>query len=91
MFCVDGLQRLTAVVDFMDGKFKIFDGRYDQESLLKTAFSPRRKHLLFQIYDVKDYGDLIQFYLDLNTGGVVHEESELDRVRKLQQEYQAGK
>lgn len=91
MVCVDGLQRLTAVVDFMDGKFKIFGGRYDEASLLKTAFSPRRKHLLFQIYDVKDYGDLIQFYLDLNTGGVVHEESELDRVRKLQQEYQATK
>ena len=91
MFCVDGLQRLTAVVDFMDVKFKIFDGRYNETSLLKKSFSPRRKYLLFQIYDVKDYGDLIQFYLDLNTGGVVHEESELDRVRKLQQEYQATK
>lgn len=87
MVCVDGLQRMTAVLSFMKGDFKIFDNAHDVNSLAGTPFAIRRYSFLFEIYDIRDYGDLIQFYIDLNTGGVVHSNEEIDRVKKLQEEY----
>jgi hypothetical protein len=82
MVCVDGLQRLTAVRAFLADDFTIFGG-HTAESLKGGPFDVRRKHLRFTIYDFKTRVDLLQFYIDLNSGGVVHTEAELARVRSL--------
>ena len=82
--CVDGLQRLTALRDFVAGKFKVFD-RYTIKDLENTPFSFKRMQAnwTMEIFDIKSRKDLLNFYLDINRGGVVHTEEELARVEAL--------
>lgn len=83
--CVDGLQRLTAVRRFMKGEFKIF-GNEDSETLRGTQFDPNRMssfRLSIQMFDISWRQQLLQFYLDINRGGVVHTEEELARVEEM--------
>ncbi len=85
--CIDGLQRLTAMREFMAGKFKIFD-KYSVDDLDNTPFSFRRMGMMWsqEVFNFQKRSDLLQFYLDLNSGGVVHSDAELERVRGLHQE-----
>lgn len=82
--CVDGLQRLTSVRKFMAGEFTIFGG-LSAEDLKSTPFSLGRFRFQFCVYEFKHRSELLQFYLDLNEGGTVHTQSELDRVRQLRE------
>jgi hypothetical protein len=88
--CVDGLQRLTAVRRFMAGEIKVF-GEETAESMRGTAFDPRRHRLSFEVFSIKRRADLLQFYLDLNRGGVVHSDEEIERVQRLRDEAAAGR
>jgi hypothetical protein len=85
MVCVDGLQRLTAMRQFMDGEFQVF-GRYLAHDLVGTDFDPKRIHFSVEIFDIKDRAELLQFYLDINRGGVVHTDEEIARVEGLLEE-----
>lgn len=87
MVCVDGLQRVTSIIAFMNDEFKIFNNTHSAETLRSTPFNVNRYALTFEMYDIKDYGDLLQFYIDLNTGGVVHSDEEIARVKGLQENY----
>ena len=84
--CVDGLQRLTAVRDFLDGKITIFDGK-TREDLAGTGFDVSRLgsgwSLSMEMFQITNRADLLQFYLDINRGGVVHSDDELSRVQDL--------
>lgn len=82
--CVDGLQRLTALRAFVAGEFPIFD-TYSAKDLVGTPFDTNRigKTWRLEMFDIAKRSDLLQFYLDINSGGVVHTDAELDRVRKL--------
>lgn len=84
--CIDGLQRLTAMREFVAGNFKIF-GNYTIDDLDNTQFSFKRIGMMWnmEMFTFQRRSDLLQFYLDLNSGGVVHSEAELQRVRELQQ------
>lgn len=78
MVCVDGLQRLTAVRKFLDGRIKAF-GLYvhEFEGNLGSYF------LLFHVNDLKTRKEVLTWYLEMNSGGIVHSDEELDRVRGL--------
>lgn len=83
LVCVDGLQRITAIDEFIKGEFKIFGNRLTAEDLKRTKYDLKRIRLDFQLHKFETRKELLQFYLDINSGGVVHSESELDRVRSL--------
>lgn len=89
--CVDGLQRLTALREFLAGKFKVF-GAYDHDSLKGTPFDSRRLNLtcVFEIFTFTHRADLLQFYLDLNSGGTVHAPEEIERVKQLRDQALGG-
>lgn len=79
---VDGLQRLTAVTQFIKNNLPVFNGVYLNDfdyprNLLGGQFS------VFCINTLKTRKEVLQWYLDLNTGGVVHTLSEIERVRGL--------
>lgn len=83
--CLDGLQRLTAVLDFINGKFEIFGGlRY--EDILN---SPDKSKILgkcnFDIYylSLQTNKEVIDFYVDFNAGGTPHTKEEIERVKNL--------
>lgn len=91
MVCLDGLQRLTAVMDFMAGKFRVFtnpdidelkDG-LDYDYFTNTAYSMRTKCLRFQIYYMQKKADLLNYYLAFNSGGTPHSTEELARIRQM--------
>ena len=84
VLCVDGLQRITAMREFMAGKFQVF-GKYSVDDLEETPFSFKRigMNWTLEMFDIPNRADLLQFYLDLNAGGVVHSAEELERVGDL--------
>lgn len=83
--CVDGLQRLTAVRMFMADDISIFGG-IRASDLRGSPFDPGRYTLSASIYEFSARSDLLTFYIDLNRGGTVHADSEIQRVRELLQE-----
>lgn len=78
---VDGKQRLTAAVDFLDDKIKVFGG------LVYSDFTDRLDIMTvrfrWHVNDLKTRAEVLQWYLDLNTGGVVHTSEEIEKVKCL--------
>lgn len=85
MCIIDGLQRVTASIAFLNNEFKVF-GKYSYDDLLDSKYSLKRRNFKIQIYSYRTKAELLNHYLLFNSGGVVHSESELDRVRKMLQD-----
>ena len=85
--CIDGLQRLTALREFVAGKFTVY-GDLSVEKLEGTSFAMNRMGAMWiqEVFQIKSRAELLQFYLDLNSGGVVHTPEEIERVKGLLQE-----
>lgn len=76
---VDGKQRLTAILRFLRNEIPAFGhfrceytDRLPSQAQVRIAFGEFRKR-----------ADILSWYLDLNAGGVVHSEDEIERVRGL--------
>jgi hypothetical protein len=78
---VDGKQRLAAAVAFLQNELPVFGGYLyrDFTDRLTMAGPGFRWH----VNDLETRAEVLQWYLDLNAGGVVHTDAELTRVRKL--------
>lgn len=84
MVCVDGLQRFTALTDFVDDKVEVFGGMRCKD-FAGSPFDVKRMMVKVRVHGFVIRADLLQFYLDINSGGTVHPEEELERVRELLQ------
>ena len=80
--CVDGLQRLTALLLFLDDKLPIFGG-HTRSQIEGIDILLRGLHLSFRINELLTRKAVLQWYLELNTGGTPHTDSEIGRVRDL--------
>jgi hypothetical protein len=80
MVLVDGKQRVSAVQDFMENRVKAF-GFYFNE--FKDRMPSMNYRLRFNVNNLKTRKEVLQWYLDLNTGGVVHSNEEIEKVREL--------
>lgn len=92
MQCIDGLQRITAVREFLAGNVKPFG--LTAKELEGSRFSPKRGSYRFRVavHNFEKKADLLAHYLDLNAGGTPHSAEELDRVRAmLEDSVKAGK
>lgn len=79
--CVDGLQRITAVLRFMNNEIPAFGTYYkDYEDKL-----PLNADLLININDLQTEKEIMQWYIDLNAGGTPHTNEEIQRVRNIMQ------
>jgi hypothetical protein len=76
---VDGKQRLNAVRLFLNNDIKVF-GSYYKEFSDELSWEV---DFIFHVNDLSTRKEVLQWYLDLNSGGVVHTEDELNYVRKL--------
>jgi hypothetical protein len=79
---IDGLQRITALRMFMTGKLKVF-GLYLNEFEGRLSQIRSRDNLKFNINSLQTKREVLEWYLQLNTGGVVHSASEIERVKEL--------
>lgn len=76
---VDGKQRLTAVQRFLNNEIKAFDCLYkDYEDSL-----PSNVGFKMHVNNLKTRKQVLNWYLEMNSGGVVHTQEELDKVREL--------
>lgn len=80
---LDGLQRLTAVRAYVRGEIQPFE--VTKEDMDANGFHANRVayRLRFQVLTFRARKELLQYYLDMNAGGVVHSDSEIERVRGL--------
>ena len=78
---VDGKQRLEAVRRFLDNKLPVFIGHYcgDFEDKLKLA----HVDFVMMVNSLPDLKAVLQWYLEINAGGIAHTKEELDKVRRL--------
>jgi hypothetical protein len=78
---VDGLQRITAVRRFFNKEIKIFNQYVDEfGEILYRAMNPS---FSVHINNLQTRKEVLNWYLELNTGGVVHTSEEIERVKKL--------
>lgn len=79
MEIVDGKQRLNACLAFLRDEIPAYGSRRSEyEDRL-----PSRAEVVLCIADLENREDLLQWYIDLNSGGTIHTQDELDRVRDL--------
>lgn len=80
MVLVDGKQRLQAVRRFMRSEIRAFGSLLsefnDRPDMIRHGFE-------FVVNDLQTRAEVLQWYIDLNAGGVVHSDDEIDRVRAL--------
>lgn len=80
---VDGLQRLTALRRYVANEIQAF-GRFSNDFAM-TPYDTRRYRLKMAVFEFQSRADLLQYYLDINSGGTPHAQSEIDRVTALLQ------
>lgn len=80
--CIDGLQRLTAILKYLDGKLypfgqdiNFFNSQYE--------YSSSYLHIYIAIYAYEKKKDLLEHYLAINNSGTVHSAEELNRVKGM--------
>ena len=77
---VDGLQRLTAVRKFMNNEIKAFGYFFkdftDHMDMMDARFS-------VNVNDLDTRAEVLQWYIDLNAGGVAHTDEDIEKVRVL--------
>ena len=77
---VDGKQRLQAWTIFLNNEIKVFDSYFNE-----YTDSPRRSTMKIKINinDLATKAEVLQWYIDFNSGGTVHSQAEIDRVKDL--------
>ena len=80
MVLVDGKQRLEAVRKFMRNDLPAFGATLSQFTddlrVLDCDF-------LMHVNELESRSDVLRWYLEINSGGVVHTNEEIEKVRKL--------
>jgi len=85
MVIVDGKQRLTSLLMFMNNEFPVFKD-LDPENIgfFSSQFdSLRTDSLVFVVNNLPTRKQVLQWYLEINTGNIAHTEEELSRVEQL--------
>lgn len=77
--CVDGLQMLTALTRFLKNEIRAFGCLYREfEGKL-----PSNIGIEINVNNLQIEREVLNWYLEMNSGGTPHTQEELDRVRKL--------
>lgn len=79
MQCIDGLQRLTAIREYMKGNIHPFGYTFEEIENSHLAIA-RKRNICVKVYNIKYRKDLLKFYYDLNFGGTQHTEFEEERI-----------
>lgn len=81
--CVDGLQRITAVMRFMNNEIPAF-GMYYKDFEDDWMFTHDMFHVFnFHVNDLQTKEEVLQWYIDMNIGGTPHTREEITKVEKI--------
>ena len=81
MLLVDGLQRLTAVLGFLENEVPVFGGYYFKDFEDKPRLT--EYDLVFNVNNLQYRKDVLKWYIEMNSGGTVHSTEEIERVKRL--------
>ncbi len=77
---VDGKQRIEAIRAFLADEFEVFGSCYseftDRIRLTDGTF-------IVHVNDLKTRAEVLQWYIEMNSGGVVHTNEEIEKVQRL--------
>lgn len=78
---VDGKQRLDAALGFLNNEVSVFGGHHfrdftDNPRLCNARFN-------WHVNDLESREEVLAWYIEMNSGGTVHSEEEISRVRAL--------
>ena len=77
--CVDGLQRTTAIIRFINNEIPAFGCYYkDFEDRL-----PMEIDVLVNVNELKTKEEVLKWYIEMNDGGTPHTKEEIDKVRAM--------
>lgn len=76
---VDGKQRLEAWRKFIHNEIKVFGSYYREYTDSIRLVNTMKVH----VNDLRTKADVLQWYIDFNSGGVVHSDKEIARVKRL--------
>lgn len=79
--CLDGLQRYTAITEYVKGNVRPFG--FTADDLVATEFGHKKLHVKVAVHDFTSRAELLHQYLSLNAGGTPHSAEEIERVRGL--------
>ncbi len=72
---------MTAILGFLGNEVPVFGGYvYSDFGDKLRVILPRLK---LHVNNLKTRAEVLQWYLDLNTGGVVHTSAEIEKVQRL--------
>lgn len=77
----DGKQRLTSVLLFLGNEVTVFGGHKFSDYTDKLRMTGPRFRM--HVNNLETRAEVLQWYLELNSGGVVHTEGELNKVRDM--------
>ena len=77
---VDGKQRLTAVQGFLEDRVRAFGLLYSEFEDRLSGIDPC---FFINVNDLPTRSQVLRWYLEMNTGGVVHTPEEIARVEAL--------
>ncbi len=87
MVCVDGLQRSTAIIKFLDDELPIFGGytisQIDNLKIFDVS-------LQISVNNLKTRKEVLQWYIELNDGGTPHTTEEISKVKKMVEDEAMG-
>ena len=78
--CVDGLQRITAIMRFQVNEIKAFGLHYNEFEGDTREITTR---LSIYINDLQYEKDVLQWYIEMNEGGTPHTKEEIQRVKDM--------
>ena len=78
--CVDGFQRITAIRRFIHNEIKVFGSYYEEFTDTMRIISDT---VHVNINDLKTYPEVLQWYIEMNSGGTPHTSEEIERVKRL--------
>jgi hypothetical protein len=79
--CVDGQQRIGAVAAFLENRLPIFEGHYFKD--IEGSMPWDQTQFYVNVNNLKSRKAVLQWYIDLNSGGTVHTSEEIERVKRL--------
>lgn len=80
LLLMDGKQRVDAVLEFLADKVPVF-GHVLSEYEDRPDYSMAEFH--FHVHNFEDPDDILQWYCDMNRGGVIHSDAEIQLVQAL--------
>lgn len=94
IICIDGLQRLTAITDFVDGKYKVFNNQLSYDDILNHPDKASMRRIFnsallqFEFLQITSYKEVLEYYIDLNFGGVAHTAADIQIAKDILKNYQ---